>query len=131
MSIEASLNRFSVVFLCFMSVVLIVSITMTPIMPPVPWVRFPTARHLEIRPLYESDITVSVRQDGTLYLAESWVRPGDLTRGLRRGKARRDDAEVCVRVDREAPFGQVRLVVIAAREAGYRRITFLIDPAKD
>ncbi len=63
-----------------------------------------------------------VNADGTVYLGSLAVRRDMVSSELERIHARRPDAKVAVRADRNLPYGAVTSVMRDAREAGFEEV---------
>ena len=73
-------------------------------------------------PETERDVCVTVRADGVAFVDERAASQATVENALRAANA---EAQILVRVDRAAPFGAVRDVVIAAQRAGRQQLIFL------
>jgi biopolymer transport protein ExbD len=127
-SVRDWFRLFSVSFLFVVLIIFIFFMLVLPIRPDVPaFVDVPTARAASKSPELEHDLTISVRANGMIYLEGTEVHVTALTRRL--SAARRqgtDTPTVRIRADRAALFRNVRRVVIAARNAGFTRATFMV-----
>ena len=69
------------------------------------------------------DVVVTVQANGRLFARYSWVRPEELAAELKWLREHNPRSRFVVRADRRAPFGMVRNVIRAARDAGWSRVT--------
>ncbi len=74
------------------------------------------------------DVVVTVRPDGTTFVASQWVEAESLVRELAWLGEHNPRSRLVLRADRGARFGAVRQVIRAAGEAGWRRITIEGQP---
>lgn len=74
------------------------------------------------------DAGVSIVRDGRVFYFSDHVTPHELLQLLRRDRSLHSETIARIHADRRAPFGQVRMVVLAARDAGFARVTFMVDP---
>ncbi|HVG23990.1 MAG TPA: biopolymer transporter ExbD [Thermoanaerobaculia bacterium] len=124
---ERWLNLFGTVCATFLLVLCIVLMTITPIVPLPIFIDFPTATSAGNSPEQERDTIVSIRSAGETYVQSREIDRRDLARELGPPAL---DRTLRIRADREAPFGSVRAVVVAAQAAGYRRVVIMVRNAE-
>jgi biopolymer transport protein ExbD len=128
-------QTFVITMAAFFLIILLVFITITPL--GVPGV-FPlldpvkTSRDGNVRWPYDIDVIISIDVRGRLYVEETLATPQEVEGAIRRmaepvvdWRGETHERTVFVRVDKQAPFGAVRNVVRAARNAGRTRLVFL------
>lgn len=122
------LRLFALELLLVMLIVFIFLMLVLPIRPDVPlFVDVPTARWPSKSPEFEHDLTISIRADGKTYLANSEVRVTALENRLSAARLQSTyTPTVRIRVDRTVTFHSVRRIVVAAQNAGFSRVTFMV-----
>lgn len=123
------LRLFSLIFVFTLLMLVLFLIVVTPIQWDGPvFVDVPAARWASKSPEELNDLTISIRANGTIYLANEELHAGALESRLSRAEA---GAKIRLRVDRAAAFHHVRRAVLAARNAGFGRVTFMVrgEPA--
>jgi biopolymer transport protein TolR len=75
--------------------------------------------------LREDAVVVTITRDGSLYLLNTRVTPGDVPPQLRDLMGSREDKTVYVRADARAKYGDVKAVLDLIRQSGLQNITFL------
>lgn len=68
--------------------------------------------------------TVSVRADGTVYMAAGEVTVAEVEERLRESLRTEPDLSVQLRADRETPFEEIRRVLSACAEAGAGEVIY-------
>ena len=92
-------------------------------------VSLPRSRSPEATP--PSALTLTVRRDGSLLLADQEVGVEELPSLLSAALAGRSEAAIVVQADRGVAFGRVVEVMEAARSGGATDISFLVQPAAE
>ena len=88
---------------------------------------FASAASAQLSSELESDLTVSVRANGDMYLQTRPVTSASLAHELRDARRHhRHPPTLRLRIDRSAPFRCARTVAVAAREAGFARFTVMV-----
>lgn len=97
---------------------------MLPGARPEPLVQLPRAANAVKFPEAECETAISVQADGSLFCGSESVKPAQLAAVLKQRRCH--DLPLLLRVDKDAPYSAARAVVVAARDAGWRRIAFLV-----
>ena len=115
----------------FLVPILVIFMLITPLIPDVPlFMEFPESSSATLSPEYEYDEIVSITRDGRLVHRAVTVSPELLSVRLRAIRKRSTHQPVVrLRVDRYAPFRSVRMATLAARDAGFARVTIMVTPA--
>lgn len=121
---EQWLGVFGLACTTLMLVVFLIIFVITPMIDLPPFIDFPSASSAVKSPDREYDVHVSIRADGTMFVGTDPTLPAALPRVL--GHSRRSGADLRLRVDRATPYRFVRRVVLAARDAGYERVTLAV-----
>ena len=82
-------------------------------------------------PGQDEPLTVTVAEDGTVYLQESPVELAALGPRLRAVTERRPDARIFVRGDRVIDYGRVMAVVGAIHGAGFDKVALVTELDED
>ena len=126
---EHWLGLFALDFLILLVPVLVFIIAVTPIVNLPPFIEFPTAKTGVKNPEFEGDITISVLRDGRIFFFDELVGTRSVVKRLRSSRQNKTTIPIIrMRIDRSAPFGTVRRIAIAARDAGYERVTIMVEP---
>jgi biopolymer transport protein TolR len=76
----------------------------------------------------DEPLILTVKKDGTTFLARREIPMGELQAKLEAIFEGRDEPELFLRADAEAPFGVVAKALAAAREAGAKRLGMVTEP---
>lgn len=87
------------------------------------YVHAPSLRSGSLYPARNDDLVVFVTRRAAVFAGSNWVRPGQLAEELIWLRKHNPRSRLVLRADRNVPFAEVRTVLRAARDAGYRRIT--------
>ena len=89
-------------------------------------------------PFTESDVFISVDGAGDFYLAEQKVALKDVAHALELANRPRENSrgephqnQIFIRVEKVAPFGAVRRVIVEAQNAHVYHVTFLAKPSEN
>ncbi|MGC8762158.1 MAG: ExbD/TolR family protein [Acidobacteriota bacterium] len=103
-------------------VLLIIFMVVTPLLQKGVPVNLPTARNPEPQPEKESNINISLQQDGKLYYGSKWI-PGDVLReNLQEDYARNPGREVYIKADRRVEFSYVKDVLKVVQSVGFKGV---------
>ena len=90
-------------------------------------VLLPVGQHAEKKPGEEGDLIISIRQDGTVFVGQSWVPDKDLASFLEAEYKKNPERTVMLKADARLKFSRVREVMKAANEAHFNRIAILTE----
>ncbi len=76
----------------------------------------------------DEPLILTVKKDGRTYLARREIPPDELQAKLEAIFEGREEPELFLRADAEAPFGVVAKALAAAREAGVERLGMVTEP---
>jgi biopolymer transport protein TolR len=76
----------------------------------------------------DEPLILTVKKDGTTFLAQQEVSLEDLEKKLEAIFEGRDKKELYLRADKEAPYGFVAKAMAAARRAGTRTLGMVTEP---
>ena len=114
-------------FVDVMLVLLIIFMVTAPLMQQGIQVDLPETTTEAIR-LQDEPLVVTVKQDGTPFIASQEVPIEDLTAKLEAILDARGDENVFLRADQNAPYGAVAKVMAAIQNAGAPGIGIITDP---
>jgi len=114
-------------FVDVMLVLLIIFMVTAPLMQQGIEVELPETTTQAIH-LQEEPLVVTVKQDGTTFLANQQVPIADLTPKLEAILDARGDENVFLRADAKAPYGAVAKVMAAIQNAGAPGIGIITNP---
>ena len=90
-------------------------------------VALPQGAHSEKKPGKESDLIVSIKQDGTVFIGQDWIPDRDLPRYMKAEHDKNAGRNVMVKADKRINFGKVRMVMKAANDADFTAVSFLTE----
>lgn len=108
-------------------VLLIIFMVVTPMLQQGVDVKLPFGPHAEKKPGEEDDLMISIKEDGTVFIGQSWVADNDLSAFLTAEYDRDPSRTVMFKADSRLQFKRVREVMKAANEAGFSRIAVLTE----
>lgn len=108
-------------------VLLIIFMVVTPMLQQGVDVKLPFGPHAEKKPGEEDDLMISIKEDGTVFIGQSWVADDDLPAFLTAEYDRDPSRTVMFKADSRLQFKRVREVMKAANEAGFSRIAVLTE----
>ena len=107
-------------------VILLIFMVVTPLLVPGHAVELPEASNGGSQPEEKSALVLSVDAGGRLYVGGAAVGLEELGGSLGRVHARNPERPVHLMGDRGAPFGEVKAVMQAARDAGFKSIALIV-----
>ncbi|MBW3565038.1 MAG: biopolymer transporter ExbD [Acidobacteria bacterium] len=107
-------------------VLLIIFMVVTPMLQQGVEVQLPAGPHADRKPGEEDDLVVSIKQDGTVFVGQSWIADADLA-GFLGEKKGYGDPTVMLKADARIEFRRVREVMKAINEAGLNRVAVLTE----
>ena len=118
--IKGDINVTPLVDVCL--VLLIIFMVVTPMLQSGVDVLLPTGPHSEKRPGKETDLTISIKQDGTVFVGQDWIPDRDLPKYLKAEHDKNPGRAVMIKADKRINFGKIRIVMKAANEAGFTAV---------
>jgi biopolymer transport protein ExbD len=123
--VKGDINVTPLVDVCL--VLLIIFMVVTPMLQSGVDVQLPQGPHSEKKPGKESDMIVSIKQDGTVFVGQDWIPDRDLSRFLKAEHDKDASRNVMIKADRRINFGKVRQVMKAANDADFTSVSFLTE----
>src|SRR5213596_2672541 len=123
--VKGDINVTPLVDVCL--VLLIIFMVVTPMLQSGVDVALPQGPHSEKKPGKETDLIVSIKQDGTVFIGQDWIPDRDLPKYLKAEHDKDPARAVMIKADRRINFGKVRTVMKAANEAAFTAVSFLTE----
>jgi biopolymer transport protein ExbD len=123
--IKGDINVTPLVDVCL--VLLIIFMVVTPMLQQGVDVLLPEGPHAEKKPGKEGDLTISIKQDGTVFVGQDWIPDRDLPKYLKAEHDKNPGRAVMIKADRRINFGKVRTVMKAANDADFHAVAFLTE----
>src|SRR5205085_3429126 len=123
--IKGDINVTPLVDVCL--VLLIIFMVVTPMLQNGVDVLLPQGTHAEKKPGKEGDLTISIKQDGSIWIGQAWIPDQDVARKLTEEYAKNPARAVALKADKRINFGKVRLVMKAANDAKFSSVAILTE----
>ena len=123
--VKGDINVTPLVDVCL--VLLIIFMVVTPMLQSGMDVMLPQGPHAEKKPGDESDLTISIKNDGTVFVGQDWIPDRDLPRYLAAEYQKNPARAVMLKADRRLNFGKIRMVMQAANEAQFTQVAILTE----
>src|SRR5512134_2124861 len=123
--VKGDINVTPLVDVCL--VLLIIFMVVTPMLQQGVDVLLPAGPHSEKKPGEQGDLIISIKQDGTVFVADKWIPDKNLTTYLRAEYQKDPARTVMLKADKRINFGKVRMVMKAANEAEFSRVAILTE----
>jgi biopolymer transport protein ExbD len=113
-----------------MLVVLIIFIVVTPLLQEGVAVDLPAARNVvDAGAGRNQTLTVVLQDDGQILLGTDPVEAVDLTGALQAAHWTHPERPLCIKADRNLPYGEIKRILIASRAAGFRDVSLIAREA--
>ena len=123
--VKGDINVTPLVDVCL--VLLIIFMVVTPMLQQGVDVLLPNGPHAEKKPGDKNDLTISIKLDGSVFIADKWIPDKNLATFLRAEYQSDPSRTVMLKADKRINFGKVRLVMRAANEAEFTRVAVLTE----
>ncbi|HYC58251.1 MAG TPA: biopolymer transporter ExbD [Thermoanaerobaculia bacterium] len=123
--VKGDINVTPLVDVCL--VLLIIFMVVTPMLQQGVDVLLPNGPHAEKKPGEKEDLTISIKQDGSVFVGDKWIPDKNLATYLRAEYQSNPARTVNLKADKRINFGKVRLVMRAAHEAEFTRVAVLTE----
>ncbi len=125
LEVKGDINVTPLVDVCL--VLLIIFMVVTPMLQQGVDVLLPQGPHAEKKPGEKNDLVISIKDDGTVFLGQSWIPDKDLVRYLKAEYEKDPGRTVLLKADARLRFGKVREVMKKATEAEFRQVAILTE----
>jgi biopolymer transport protein TolR len=123
--VKGDINVTPLVDVCL--VLLIIFMVVTPMLQAGVDVMLPAGPHAEKKPGETGDLSISIKQDGTVFVGQNWIPDKDLVTYLRAEYQKDPSRKVMMKADKRINFGKVRMVLKAANEAQFTGVSILTE----
>jgi biopolymer transport protein TolR len=123
--VKGDINVTPLVDVCL--VLLIIFMVVTPMLQQGIDVLLPNGPHAVKKPGDKNDLTISIKQDGSVFIADKWIPDKNLATFLRAEYQSDPSRTVMLKADKRINFGKVRMVMRAANEAEFTRVAVLTE----
>jgi len=123
--VKGDINVTPLVDVCL--VLLIIFMVVTPMLQQGVDVLLPSGPHSEKKPGQETDLTISIKVDGSVFVGDKWIPDKNLVTYLRAEYEKDPARMVMLKADKRINYGKVRLVMRAANEAEFTRVAVLTE----
>src|SRR5215203_3645152 len=119
-AVRGDINITPLVDVCL--VLLIIFMVVTPMLQKGVDVTLPETSKPDKMPENQKQLTVSIKQDGTVFVASNWVTDENLKATLEEVHTANPDKEVVIKADRRLKYKKVRSVMQMINESGFSRV---------
>ena len=123
--VKGDINVTPLVDVCL--VLLIIFMVVTPMLQQGVDVLLPNGPHAEKKPGEKEDLVISIKMDGSVFVADKWIPDKNLPTFLRAEYEKNPARTVMLKADKRINFGKVRLVMRAANDAEFTRVAILTE----
>ena len=123
--VKGDINVTPLVDVCL--VLLIIFMVVTPMLQQGVDVLLPAGPHSVKKPGEQGDLIISIKNDGTVFVADKWIPDKNLATYLRAEYQKDPARAVMLKADKRIQFGKVRMVMRAANEAEFSRVSILTE----
>jgi biopolymer transport protein ExbD len=123
--VKGDINVTPLVDVCL--VLLIIFMVVTPMLQQGVDVLLPNGAHAEKKPGEKTDLIISIKTDGSVFVGNNWIPDKNLSTYLTAEHQKDPARVVMLKADRRINFGKVRLVMRAANDAEFTRIAVLTE----
>ena len=123
--VKGDINVTPLVDVCL--VLLIIFMVVTPMLQQGVDVLLPEGPHAVRKPGEQSDLLISIKSDGTIFVGQKWIPDKDLPTFLRAEHEKDPSRAVMLKADKRIQYGKVRIVMRAANEAQFTRVAILTE----
>ena len=126
--VRSDINITPLVDVCL--VLLIIFMVVTPMLQKVVDVSLPETSKPDKMPENQKQLTVSIKQDGNVFVGDKWVPDENLKASLEEVHTSNPDKEVVIKADRRLKYKKVRGLMQMINEAGFSRVGVITDKEK-
>jgi biopolymer transport protein TolR len=85
----------------------------------------PMTARPQLLPESETQITITLRADGQLFIGDQWVPEEHFARRMADMYEQNPGRRVCIKADRQLPFRKVQRIIAGVQAAGFARLGFV------
>jgi len=126
--VRSDINITPLVDVCL--VLLIIFMVVTPMLQKGIDVTLPETAKPDKMPENQKQLTVSIKQDGLVFVGDKWVPDENLKASLEEIHTSNPDKEVVIKADRRLKYKKVRGLMQMINEAGFSRVGVITDKEK-
>lgn len=126
--VKSQINVTPLVDVCL--VLLIIFMVVTPMLQKGIDVALPETKVPEKMPENSKQLTISIKQDGSVFVGQNWVPDAQVAGALRGIHEQTPDKQVVLKGDRRLKYKKVREVMKLINEAGFSRVGLVVDKVK-
>ena len=126
-AIRSEINVTPLVDVCL--VLLIIFMVVVPVIQAGVPVDLPKTADVPVMPAEGTQLAVSIRADGSVYVRDVRVADADLGAFLSAVQAGEPDKQVIVRGDQRLQYGKVAEILAILRDVGYTRMGLILEKA--
>ncbi|HKI04057.1 MAG TPA: biopolymer transporter ExbD [Thermoanaerobaculia bacterium] len=126
--VRSDINITPLVDVCL--VLLIIFMVVTPMLQKGVDVTLPETSTPDKMPENQKQLTVSIKQDGTVFVGPNWVTDENLKAAFEEVHTANPDKEVVIKADRRLKYKKVRSVMQMINESGFSRVGVITDKEK-
>jgi biopolymer transport protein TolR len=119
-AVQSNINVTPLVDVCL--VLLIIFMVVTPMLQKGVDVALPETEDPAKMPETQKQLTISIKQDGTVYVKDNWVTDDQLPQTLKQIHDESPEKTVVVKGDRRLKYKEVRKLMQTINEAGFGRV---------
>jgi biopolymer transport protein ExbD len=121
--VKGDINVTPLVDVCL--VLLIIFMVVTPMLQQGVDVLLPEGPHAEKKPGKETDLIISIKPDGSVFVGQDWIPDKDVSKYIKNEFEKNRGRAVALKADKRINFGKVRMVMKAANDAGFTQVGIL------
>jgi biopolymer transport protein TolR len=123
--VKSDINVTPLVDVCL--VMLIIFMVVTPMLQKGVDVMLPQTNQPEKMPEGQKQLTISIKQDGQVFVNQNWVPDASLEAELAKIHNQTPDKDVVIKGDRRLKYKQVRKLMQQVNEAGFTRVGVIAE----
>jgi biopolymer transport protein TolR len=126
--VKSQINVTPLVDVCL--VLLIIFMVVTPMLQKGIDVALPETKVPEKMPENSKQLTISIKQDGSVFVSQNWVPDDQVAAALKTIHDQTPDKQVVLKGDKRLKYKKVREVMKLINEAGFSRVGLVVDKTK-
>ena len=123
--VKSDINVTPLVDVCL--VMLIIFMVVTPMLQKGVDVQLPQTNQPEKIPEGQKQLTISIKQDGHVFVKDNWVPDENLEAALAQIHSETPDKDVVIKGDKRLKYRQVRKLMQQINEAGFSRVGVIAE----